>query len=113
MDEGMRVRLSQAVGKGDHARLQRDSPCMLQTCIQQCRAQLSALHALVTGLAVRKLLVLGCGRVPEVGCCVRESRLLTDQQNERQQQMHDGPTSVHEIWLSAALPRRTPSADRK
>ena len=51
--------------------------------IEQSGTEMSTLHALVAGLAVGKLLILGSGDVAQVGRRMRKRRLLTEQQEQR------------------------------
>ena len=63
--------------------------------VEQSRTELRALHALIADFAVRKLLVLGCGRVAEVRRRMREHRLLAEQQEHGEQQVHQSTAGVH------------------
>ena len=63
--------------------------------IEQSRTELCALHALIADFAVRKLLVLGCRRVAEVRRRMREHRLLAEQQEHGEQQVHQSTAGVH------------------
>jgi len=57
--------------------------------------ELCALHALIADFVVRKLLVLGCRRVAEVRRRVRKHRLLAEQQEQGEQQVHQSTAGVH------------------
>jgi len=55
--------------------------------VEQRGPQLGPLHALIADLAVRELLVLGGRCASQVCDCVREPRLLTEQQEQGEQQV--------------------------
>ena len=77
-----------------------------ETAVEQRRPKLGTLHALVTDL-VRKLFVLRCGRA-EMGSRVRERRLLAEQQEQSEQQMHDGAAGLHGQSRCAGLAQSPP-----
>ena len=63
--------------------------------VEQSRTELCALHALIADFVVRKLLVLGCRRVAEVRRRVRKHRLLAEQHEQGEQQVHQSTAGVH------------------
>ena len=78
-----------------HVRRRASDPRGVGRGVEQSRTELCALHALVADLAVRKPLVLGGGRVAEVRRRMRERRLLTEQQEQGEQQVHQSTACVH------------------
>lgn len=65
--------------------------------VEQSGAQLCALHALIADFAVRELFVLRCRSAAEVGSRVREHRLLAEQQEHGEQQVHHSTAGVHSV----------------
>jgi hypothetical protein len=66
-----------------------------QELADQSAAELRRQRALLTGFVLRELLVLSLRRFPQVRGSVREHRLLTQQQGERQQEVNQDTLESH------------------
>jgi hypothetical protein len=75
-------------------RIEAADPAGVVARVEQSRAELCGLDTLIAQFAVWKLLVLGRGRA-QVGNRVRERRLLAEQQEQGEQQVHYGTADVH------------------
>jgi hypothetical protein len=73
------------------------------TAVEQRGSELRRLQTLVAGFTVRQLLILLCRRATEVSSRVRERRLLSEQQEQRQQQMKDYAASLHDEFVGACF----------
>src|SRR5690349_8932766 len=71
------------------------------TGVEQGSPKLRCLKTLVARFTVRQLLILLCRRAAEVSSRVREGRLLSEQQEPRQQQVKDYAASLHDEFLGA------------